>query len=65
MTYEEMMAYAVAALWTVLSEKDYSEDGYTWTTVEFDMDDGYGLAVSLTDGKIDDIQRFGMWEYPD
>lgn len=63
MTYGEMMAYAVATLWTVLSEKVCSEDGYTWTEVEFDMGDGYGLAVSLTDDKVDDIQRFGMWEY--
>lgn len=63
MTYEEMMYWADKMGWKMLREKIASEDGESWWEVYFQMNAEYGMVIVLVDGEIDQMERFGMWDY--
>lgn len=63
MTYEEMMYWADKMGWKMLREKIASEDGESWWEVYFQMNAEHGMVIVLVDGEIDQMERFGMWDY--
>lgn len=65
MTYEQVMEQVREYGWQVLDEQDKEEDGYQWKEIDIQMDSEYGLSLYLVDGKVEDMDKFAMWDYAD
>lgn len=63
MTYEQVMELAREYGWQVLDEQDKEEDGYQWKEIDIQLDSERGLCLCLVDGKVEDMDKFAMWDY--